>query len=115
MCLTYHVEVVYVVAKRPVKLTPKWLKMSEVYRYFAQPWSHLCDFSESAAQEMFLFESRGIPYPKKEKLNGFALGKHWMDVTHKMWLEDLSAGLLFKSELYADPNLPDWWLDQVLP
>ncbi len=31
-----------------------------------------------------------------------------------MWREDLRRGLLFKYELYEDPNFPHWWLDSVL-
>jgi len=51
-----------------------------------------------------------------KKWNGYIVGKHWMDVTVKMWNEDIKRGLLFKFELYQDPDLKDfhWWLDRVL-
>ena len=39
-----------------------------------------------------------------------------MDVTVKMWREDLEKRILFRYELYEDKNLSQfsWWLDLVL-
>jgi hypothetical protein len=107
-------EVAYVTAKRQLKISPKWRKMSEIYRYFSREWAHLCVYDEQAALDMYCFETFGTPLPAAAKLNGFALGKQWMDVAVAMWKEDLKAGLLFRSELYSDPAFPHWWLDRVL-
>jgi len=37
----------------------------------------------------------------------------WCNVVIKMWKEDIEKGLLFKYELYNDPEIPDWFLDKV--
>lgn len=89
----------------------KWRQMAEVYRFFAKDYPNL-DYSDKAALAMFKYESKGGPSPGFQ--NGFYTGKHWMDATVKMWLEDLGT-ILFEFELYADPDLPNWWLDKVLP
>jgi hypothetical protein len=111
-------EVVYVIAKRGLKVSPKFFRMSEIYRHFSEPWAHLCDFSDEARHSMYRFESRGTPLPPysdPRRLNGYQLGKHWMDVTVAMWKDDLAKGLLFRQELYSEPCYPHWWLDLVLP
>jgi len=84
--------------------------MSEVYKIFAKDWEHLHDFSDEMLVELFNGESYGTPVSSK---NGFALGKKWLNVTTKMWFEDLKMGTLFKCELYADKKFPKWWLDQL--
>ena len=97
-------------------MTERWKKMSEIYRIFADEEN--MDFSDKAAQEMFLWESEGKGdlrqgiFPKEGKYNGYALGKKWMDVTVKMWKEDLGK-YLFKFELYEDGKYPHWWLDEI--
>lgn len=88
-------------------MTRRWRRIGEIYRRFAKDWN--ADFSESAANEMFLHESRGLAVAPD---NGYALGKKWMDVTVSMWREDLAIGLLARSELEAD--YPQWFLDRVL-
>lgn len=100
-------------------MTKQWLKMSEIYKIFAK-YNENLDFSDGAAEEMFLWESegkgdleRGI-FPKKGKYNGYAVGKRLMDITVKMWKEDIENGLLAKFELYEDETLPNWWLNKVL-
>lgn len=108
-------EVVYVVAKRKsVRITPRWLRISLMYQHFSRDWSHLCDYSRQAQEDAFLFDSLGQKPPPRDLRNGFILGKQWMGVTVDMWKEDLRKGLLFRHELYEDPNYPHWWLDQVL-
>lgn len=92
--------------------------MSDLYRQFSEPWSHLCDYSEQAQLEMYLYESRGIRLPPRQpgaKHNGYQLGKHWMDVTVSMWKEDIENQSLWVSELYQGPRLPHWWLDKLFP
>ncbi len=71
---------------------------------------------------MYIWESRGIGDLKLgnvfdvdvDKPNGYAIGKRWMEVTVRMWREDISKGLLFTWELYEDGRFPHWWLDEVL-
>jgi hypothetical protein len=93
------------------------LKFKPIYRYFSE--EHF-DFSDEAAMEAYLWETRGIGNMKinlfDNKINGYVVGKHWMDVVVKMWREDIKRKLLFKHELYNDPELKDfaWWLDRVL-
>jgi len=92
-----------------IKIRSKWRKMAEVYRYFC-PKEDCYDFSESMALEMYSFESTGQPkftyYERRSngKYNGYAVGKHWMDATIKMWNQDLlqtpeSGPRLFIEEL----------------
>lgn len=94
--------------------------MQPIYRYFCGEGEQF-DFSEQSAIEQYLYETKGIGDLKinlfnGKKLNGYSIGKHWMDVTVKMWKEDLKTGLLFKSELYNDPDFKEfhWWLDKVI-
>ena len=84
--------------------------MAELYRYFAKDWEHVLDFSDEALLEMFNSESYGTPVVPK---NGYLVGKQWLNVNVAMWKEDIAGGTLFKWELYADENLPDWWLDGI--
>lgn len=100
-----------------MKISKRWRKIAEVYRHFAKGATEtgfVCDFSENAAYEMYVFESQGRGRPKPD--NGFAIGKKWLDVTVAMWLEDLKAvpPLLHALELYSDPALPNWWLNKVM-
>ena len=72
----------------------------------------MCDYSEESMLELYMYETYGEG--RCDDTNGFHLGKKWMDVTVEMWKEDFEKRLLFKCELYDDPELPDWWLDKVL-
>jgi len=60
--------------------------------------------------ELFNGESYGTPVSPK---NGFAHGKKMLSLNVTMWKEDISKGLLFKHELYADQKFPHWWLDSI--
>jgi hypothetical protein len=84
--------------------------MSEVYRIFSKDWENLVDFSDEMLIELYNSESYGT---RVSQSNGFLLGKKWLNVTVKMWLEDIALGTLFKKELYEDPKFPHWWLDGV--
>ena len=87
--------------------------MCEIYQHFARNTEvSTLDFSDESRLALYSFETFGKG--EVSPLNGFAVGKKWMDVTVSMWREDLGT-LLFKQELYADPNYPKWWLDKVLP
>lgn len=85
--------------------------MLEVYEVFSKDWSHTHRFDEEAAVELFNHESYGKPLTP---LNGYALGKKWMDVFLAMWRQDIEEGNLFKFELYTSGEFPEWWLDKVL-
>lgn len=85
--------------------------MCEVYRYFSRSWKHYLDYSEESMLELFISESYGDV--KCKDTNGYYVGKKWLSVSVAMWKEDVSKGLLFKQELYDDPDLPHWWLDNV--
>lgn len=86
--------------------------MSELYRTFAEEWSHKLDFSDEALLSLYNHESYGTPLSAN---NGFAVGKQYLNLQVTMWREDLEAGLIFKWELYDEPDrFPHWWLDSVL-
>lgn len=84
--------------------------MSEVYRTFGKDWAHTHDFTDVSLVELYNSESFGT---QVSPLNGFALGKKWLNVCVAMWKEDLEKGYLFKEELYQE-GFPHWWLDSVL-
>lgn len=94
-----------------MKRSQAWNQMAAVYRLFVERTG--LDFSENAADAMYAFESSGLPLADWTA-NGFAVGKHWMDVTLAMWRQNLRSGLLTKSELADDPRFPSWWLEKVL-
>lgn len=88
--------------------------MCEIYKVFAHEWEHVCTFSDAAALELYNYESYGQPMSNGRPYNGFAVGKHWLNVTVAGWREDIRTGYLFRSELYDDGKYPHWWLDSVL-
>ncbi|RDJ35157.1 MAG: hypothetical protein DWQ19_10005 [Crenarchaeota archaeon] len=94
--------------------------MQPIYRYFAGEEENL-DFSEQSVLEAYLWETRGIGNFRSgiftgDKYNGYVIGKHWMDVTVGMWLEDFRKRLLHPMELYLEPDLKPfhWWLDKIV-
>lgn len=94
-----------------MKISKKYNNIAEAYRYFCGNLN--ADFSESAMKDMYSYETFGHPKIKYDQLyngnyNGFAVGKHWMDVTISMWLEDLKSGNLTKYELYSDASIPEF-------
>lgn len=89
--------------------------MAEIYRRFATESG--LDFSDEAAEEMYLFETTGkgdlqLGLFAGQQANGFAVGKRWMDVTVKMWKADIRGGILWRHEL--EDVYPAWFLDRVL-
>lgn len=94
-----------------MKPSKKWREMSLIYARFAKDWP-LADFSEDAAAALFLAETHGTKLPETKTPNGFALGKKWMDVTLKMWREDIPARLLTAQEL-RDDGFPEWFLKRT--
>lgn len=99
-----------------MKISRKWRRMQAVYLYFAEG---RFDLSEDAALEMYQYESCGQGDLGlglfSGSINGYAVAKHWLNVTVSMWKEDLAGGLLLKGELYSMvPGELHWWLDRVL-
>lgn len=88
--------------------------MYEIYKLFAQPWAHVCSFDDAAMLELYNHESYGTPMTSIRPYNGYAVGKHWLNVTVAMWREDIRDGNLFRHELYESSIYPHWWLDSVL-
>lgn len=87
------------------------MRMCEVYEIFANDWRSTHLFTDEMKIELFNHESYGTPV---SKLNGYALGKSWLNVNVSMWKEDFERGYLFKQELYQDGKFPHWWLDSIL-
>lgn len=98
-----------------IKISKKFRKISEIYKIFGiHPKS---DFSQKALEEAFIYESMGIGDEDyrifSKKINGYVLGKKWLNVTISMWYEDIKEGILFEEEVYADGKYPKWWLDKI--
>lgn len=97
--------------------TKRWRRIQPIYRHFG---GERLDYSEEAAQEMYCFETTGQGDLKMglfagNRCNGYAVGKHWMDATIKMWLQDIPQGLLSLDELYREyPEEWHWWLDRMV-
>ena len=85
------------------------------------------DYSDKAAEAMYVAESCGggsgadvdsqhLRYLMTgERVNGYAVGKRWMDVTVAGWFDEMERfgwGLVL-TQLYRDPELPRWFLDKV--
>lgn len=85
--------------------------MCELYKHFSKDWCDILDYSEHSMRELFLSESYGDV--KCSPTNGYYVGKKMLNLTVTMWKEDIESGLLFKHELYEDPNFPDHWLDRI--
>ena len=105
-------------------MTPSYQKMSEVYKIFATDWDNL-DFTPEALEEMYLYESKGIGdidvssqhidyLTTGKKVNGYSVGKKYLNVTVKSWLKDLEkpGWLSYLQSLYED-EFPSWWLDKI--
>lgn len=96
------------------KVSKNFIKMSKVYRIFANYWENILDFSDDSLLQMYKYETFGEHIGDCNR-NGFYVGKQWMDVNIKMWREDIQTGILTKHELYSDGSFPEWWLKKVLP
>lgn len=92
-----------------MKIGKNFKKMVPVYEYFGKESDGL-DWSDKSLNELYLFESNGSGEVKPD--NGYYYGKKMLNVTVAMWKEDLDT-ILCLSELYNDPELPNWWLDKV--
>lgn len=87
--------------------------MAELYKQFGSQWEAL-DWSDQALIDMYNSESFGEPddHILKTNKNGYYIGKQWLGVTTNGWKEMIEEGNLQVWELYEDPRLPDWYLDQ---
>lgn len=89
-----------------MKVSQKFTKMSKIYEMFC-PSDVQCDFTTAALHNQYLAESKGGIHKFKYsqqfdgKYNGYSVGKHYMDLTIKMWLEDVN-----KRKLYEDFGEP---------
>lgn len=86
--------------------------MAEIYKRFIPAIStdRTIDTDESAMYEMYNYETFGIPITNRN--NGYFIGKKWMDITIKMWKEDIDNELLFVFELQND-GYPYWFLKKI--
>lgn len=91
-------------------ISKKWQQMADIYKRFSKDFP-FADFSDTAALNMYLHESKGIPLPKGI-LNGYSQGKKLMDITVSAWAEDIEEGTLFVFELLED-GYPRWFLERV--
>lgn len=72
------------------------------------------DFSDSAAIDMYSYETFGKPlvvyYERNSsgKYNGYVVGKHWLSVHIEMWKESIAEETLYPTELSND--YPEWFL-----
>lgn len=98
-------------AEGKMKISKKWMAMAEIYKRFAIEYPQ-ADFSDAAALAMYEHETHGKPLERTEKLNGFALGKKWMDVTIAGWKDEIASRGLLVSELIAD-GYPEWFLERI--
>lgn len=105
-----------------IKMSRRWLKMLEIYKLFIPEDSiNKVDLSECAKEELYTFESTGKGkindggdiFGITEKVNGYALGKRWLNVTVAMWKEQLKKYPYLVEHYYNDPQFPHWWLDQI--
>lgn len=81
-----------------VKISNRYRQKAAEYAKFADQWKSILDFSDKALEECFLWESNGKPL-SNPALNGYAIGKGWLDVNIAMWKEDIAKGLLQAWEL----------------
>jgi len=97
-----------------MKVTRAYRKMANIYKLFCDYPE--ADLSEKALEEAFIFESTGNGIVNNSifggKVNGYLLGKKWLNVTVAMWREDIKKGLFAVREFYND-KFPKWWLDKV--
>lgn len=95
-----------------MKISKRWKETAEVYKHFTKGFSCSLDFSYDSALLMYSYESTGLPVIQYHEVNGngqyngFAVGKHIMDITVAMWIEDMRLGILTKHELMSNA-IPD--------
>lgn len=94
-----------------MKVSRRWRRHAEVYRFFAENQCSGLDFSDEAARQAFEAESVGAKYDLTR--NGYTVGKHWANVQVDLWRQDI--GTLFSwDELLEAPGLAPirWWVEE---
>lgn len=99
-------------------MTDQWKSLAALYRRFAGDDPSL-DFSTEAAERCYQHETFGTgdnPYGvfAQGRMNGYAIGKQWLNLQITSWQRDIRAGLLSKWELRSDPTLPHPWIDNLI-
>lgn len=117
-----------------VKITKKYRQVLEVYKHFARDCYGL-DFSESAAQEMFVWESLGAKkyaeiYGRDEiqKENPYSIAKSFENITVNLWIEAwnetnpdmklpfaISVWQLYRRDPITGFQFPKAYLDSKIP
>jgi hypothetical protein len=100
----------------PSLISKRWWKYAEIYRIFG---GGDLDYSDESAFEAYQYETTGKGRHQLglfgDGLNGYVIGKHWMNVQVKLWREGIKEGTLFIEELYDEGRYPHWWLEQHFP
>jgi hypothetical protein len=109
------------------KVSKKFKQMAGMYKQFVPAGLRGgLDWSDAAMYDQFAFES-GLPgrkvlhrenavfAEKDADANGYTVGKRYMTMWLTQTLEDHYDGACPIALLYSDPELPEWFLDRVLP
>ena len=100
--------------------------MVDVYEQFTEQDNSSLDFSDEALLEMYIYESTGNgnvdsrhdEYLKTgRKVNGYAVGKKWMDVTFAMWKKEVDyygwCFAIYQLMCFYD-KIPGWMVKLAL-
>jgi len=92
--------------------------MIPLYKRFAGGNNY--DFSDKALEEMYKYETFGEGNINNSifntiNLNGYFIGKKWLNLTVTMWLNDFQkpGWVHFLKDIYSDKSLPRWWLKKI--
>lgn len=117
-----------------IKITKKFRQTLEIYRHFGRDSFDL-DFSEAAAQEMFVWESLGrkkfLEHYKRDEIkknNGYNYAKTMLDITVALWHESwnetnpemkiplaISVWQLYRRDPITGFQFPKEFLDGIIP
>jgi hypothetical protein len=86
-------------AKRKNKTSKKFEAACKAYEHFGREFTDFADWSQDAKVAQFQFES-GQTKTKPDAANGYAIGKHLLDINLASWQEDLGTTLA-RMELFA--------------
>src|SRR3989304_8292455 len=91
--------------KSDVAPTQNWLRVAKEYKLHAKDWENCCTFTDEDALAQYMSETYGgehfFSYARRNpdgKYNGFAVGKHWMDVMQAYYVQDILQGDFCKAE-----------------
>ena len=92
--------------------------MGEIYlRFIPENIKKSCVIDEENRLSMYLYESKGegrmdIGIFNQGKVNGYYLGKKWMDWHISEWKQGFRNRVLFKKELKGE--YPNWFLKKYV-